>query len=211
MRTPSGSSSTRGTCGTRTSRPTSMRTATASSASMSPTSVSRRAASPTASCPATAWPTFRASSACSTGRAGTASTTSRSSRTTAPSGWPIPTRSGTCRPRSSPARPRRLSCLLGAALIERVCVVGAGGDRQPLRRPPRPRAEVDVLCRREEHARALNAAGLRVSGRTSSRSSCAPPPIPPSFGPRISRSSPRRRPSWTRLPRHLEDTGRARR
>jgi len=60
---------------------------------------------------------------------------------------------------------RRLRGLLGAALIERVCVVGAGVIGSLYAAHLARVTEVSVLCRREEHARALNERGLRVSGR----------------------------------------------
>ena len=50
-------------------------------------------------------------------------------------------------------------------MIRRVCVVGAGAIGSLLAAHLARVAEVAVLTRREEHARALNAEGLRVSGR----------------------------------------------
>jgi 2-dehydropantoate 2-reductase len=51
-------------------------------------------------------------------------------------------------------------------MIERVCVAGAGVIGSLFAGHLAQVAEVSVLCRREEHARALNANGLRVSGKT---------------------------------------------
>jgi 2-dehydropantoate 2-reductase len=50
-------------------------------------------------------------------------------------------------------------------MIERVCVAGAGVIGSLFAGHLASVAEVSVLCRREEHARALNAEGLRVSGK----------------------------------------------
>jgi 2-dehydropantoate 2-reductase len=50
-------------------------------------------------------------------------------------------------------------------VIERVCVVGAGVIGSLFAGHLGRIAEVSVLCRREEHALALNDSGLRVSGR----------------------------------------------
>ena len=50
-------------------------------------------------------------------------------------------------------------------MIERVCVAGAGVIGSLIAGHLAQVAEVSVLCRREEHAQALNANGLRVSGR----------------------------------------------
>ena len=50
-------------------------------------------------------------------------------------------------------------------MIERVCVVGAGVIGSLFAGHLGRIAEVSVLCRREEHALALNDSGLRVSGR----------------------------------------------
>jgi 2-dehydropantoate 2-reductase len=50
-------------------------------------------------------------------------------------------------------------------MIERVCVVGAGVIGSLFAGHLGRVAEVSVLCRREEHARALNARGLRISGK----------------------------------------------
>jgi 2-dehydropantoate 2-reductase len=50
-------------------------------------------------------------------------------------------------------------------VIERVCVVGAGVIGSLYAAHLARVCEVSVLCRREEHARALNEHGLRVSGR----------------------------------------------
>ena len=50
-------------------------------------------------------------------------------------------------------------------MIERVCVVGAGVIGSLFAGHLGRIAEVSVLCRREEHALALNRSGLRVSGR----------------------------------------------
>ena len=55
--------------------------------------------------------------------------------------------------------------MLGAALIERVCVVGGGVIGSLYAAHLARVADVSVLCRREEHARALAEEGLRVSGR----------------------------------------------
>src|SRR5205823_6057281 len=49
--------------------------------------------------------------------------------------------------------------------VERICVVGAGVIGSLFAGHLGRVAEVSVLTRREEHARALNADGLRVSGR----------------------------------------------
>jgi 2-dehydropantoate 2-reductase len=51
-------------------------------------------------------------------------------------------------------------------VIERVCVVGGGVIGSLLAGHVARVAEVSVLCRREEHARALEEQGLRVSGRS---------------------------------------------
>jgi 2-dehydropantoate 2-reductase len=50
-------------------------------------------------------------------------------------------------------------------MIERVCVVGAGVIGSIFAGHLGRIVEVSVLCRREEHARALNTEGLRVSGK----------------------------------------------
>jgi len=50
-------------------------------------------------------------------------------------------------------------------MIERVCVAGAGVIGSLFAGHLAQVADVAVLCRREEHARALNAEGLRVSGK----------------------------------------------
>ena len=50
-------------------------------------------------------------------------------------------------------------------MIERVCVVGAGVIGSLFAGHLAQVADVSVLCRREEHARALAAVGLRVSGK----------------------------------------------
>jgi len=50
-------------------------------------------------------------------------------------------------------------------MIERVCVAGAGVIGSLIAGHLASVAEVSVLCRREEHARALNAEGLRISGK----------------------------------------------
>jgi 2-dehydropantoate 2-reductase len=50
-------------------------------------------------------------------------------------------------------------------VIERVCVAGAGVIGSLIAGHLAQVAEVTVLCRREEHARALNADGLRISGK----------------------------------------------
>ena len=50
-------------------------------------------------------------------------------------------------------------------MIERVCVVGAGVIGSIFAGHLGRVCDVSVLCRREEHARALNAEGLRVSGK----------------------------------------------
>jgi 2-dehydropantoate 2-reductase len=52
-------------------------------------------------------------------------------------------------------------------MIERVCVVGAGVIGSLFAGHLAQVAEVSVLCRREEHARALASDGLRVSGKAS--------------------------------------------
>jgi 2-dehydropantoate 2-reductase len=51
-------------------------------------------------------------------------------------------------------------------VIERVCVVGAGAIGSLYAGHLAQVAQVSVLTRREEHARALNAEGLRVTGRS---------------------------------------------
>jgi 2-dehydropantoate 2-reductase len=51
-------------------------------------------------------------------------------------------------------------------LSERVCVVGAGAIGSLFAGHLGQVADVSVLCRREEHARALRDEGLRVSGRS---------------------------------------------
>jgi 2-dehydropantoate 2-reductase len=50
-------------------------------------------------------------------------------------------------------------------MIERVCVAGAGVIGSLIAGHLASVAEVSVLCRREEHAQALNAEGLRISGK----------------------------------------------
>ena len=50
-------------------------------------------------------------------------------------------------------------------MIERVCVAGAGVIGSLIAGHLASVADVSVLCRREEHARALNADGLRISGK----------------------------------------------
>ena len=50
-------------------------------------------------------------------------------------------------------------------MIERVCVVGAGVIGSLFAGHLARVAEVSVLCRREDHARALNEHGLRVTGK----------------------------------------------
>ena len=50
-------------------------------------------------------------------------------------------------------------------MIERVCVVGAGVIGSLFAGHLARVAEVSVLCRRDEHARALNEHGLRVTGK----------------------------------------------
>jgi 2-dehydropantoate 2-reductase len=54
--------------------------------------------------------------------------------------------------------------------VEHVCIVGAGVIGSLFAGHLGRVAEVSVLCRREEHARALNEHGLRVSGRHELRS-----------------------------------------
>jgi 2-dehydropantoate 2-reductase len=51
-------------------------------------------------------------------------------------------------------------------VIKRVCVAGAGVIGSLFAGHLASVAEVTVLCRREEHARALNADGLRISGKS---------------------------------------------
>jgi 2-dehydropantoate 2-reductase len=51
-------------------------------------------------------------------------------------------------------------------VIERVCVIGAGAIGSLYAAHLAQVVEVSVLTRREEHARALNAEGLRVTGRS---------------------------------------------
>ena len=65
----------------------------------------------------------------------------------------------------SPARARAFMACWERRVIERVCIVGAGVIGSLYAVHLARVAEVSVLCRREEHARALNEAGLRVSGR----------------------------------------------
>jgi 2-dehydropantoate 2-reductase len=50
-------------------------------------------------------------------------------------------------------------------MIERVCVAGAGVIGSLIAGHLAQVADVTVLCRREEHAQALNADGLRISGK----------------------------------------------
>ena len=52
-----------------------------------------------------------------------------------------------------------------AAPLSRICVAGAGTIGSLLAAHLARVADVSVLTRREEHARALNEQGLRVSGR----------------------------------------------
>ena len=52
-----------------------------------------------------------------------------------------------------------------AAALNRICVAGAGTIGSLLAAHLARVADVSVLTRREEHARALNEQGLRVSGR----------------------------------------------
>ena len=54
----------------------------------------------------------------------------------------------------------------GRPLTERVCVAGAGVIGSLFAGHLAQVAEVSVLTRREEHARALNEEGIRVSGRS---------------------------------------------
>ena len=85
-------------------------------------------------------------------------------------------------------------------------------DRQPLRGAPRRVCEVSVLCRREEHARALNEHGLRVSGRQRLHGQrCGPRPTRASCLSPSSRSWRRRRPSSPRPPRGSRAAGPRRR
>ena len=64
--------------------------------------------------------------------------------------------------RACPARPRGPT----EDGIDRICVVGAGVIGSLFAGHLGRVAEVSVLCRREEHAAALNEHGLRVSGRS---------------------------------------------
>ena len=68
-------------------------------------------------------------------------------------------------------------------VIERVCVIGGGVIGSLFAGHLAQVAEVSVLTRRQGHADALNANGLRVSGRTEVRASvtasCDPARIPP--------------------------------
>ena len=68
-------------------------------------------------------------------------------------------------------------------VIERVCVIGGGVIGSLFAGHLAQVAEVSVLTRRQEHADALNANGLRVSGRSEVRASvtasCDPARIPP--------------------------------
>jgi 2-dehydropantoate 2-reductase len=68
-------------------------------------------------------------------------------------------------------------------VIRRVCVVGAGVIGSLLAAHLARVAEVVVLTRREEHARALNEAGLRVSGRGAFVASVTASTDPASLGP----------------------------
>jgi hypothetical protein len=68
-------------------------------------------------------------------------------------------------PRSTPSRTSLSAGEARGRMIERVCVVGAGVIGSLFAGHLGRIAEVSVLCRREEHARALNDSGLRVSGR----------------------------------------------
>ena len=89
-------------------------------------------------------------------------------------------------------------------MIRSVCVAGAGAIGSLFAGTSRRVADVSVLTRREEHARALNAHGLRVSGRSDftvrpgrgdrSRTTCRS---------RSSSSSPARAPTSSRSPRAL--------
>jgi 2-dehydropantoate 2-reductase len=68
-------------------------------------------------------------------------------------------------------------------VIRRVCVVGAGVIGSLLAAHLARVAEVVVLTRREEHARALGAEGLRVSGRASFVASVSASVDPAALGP----------------------------
>ncbi|HET9323747.1 MAG TPA: 2-dehydropantoate 2-reductase N-terminal domain-containing protein, partial [Gaiellaceae bacterium] len=61
--------------------------------------------------------------------------------------------------------PARARATRSGGAIERVCVVGGGVIGSLYAAHLARVADVSVLCRREEHARALNEHGLRVSGR----------------------------------------------
>jgi 2-dehydropantoate 2-reductase len=67
-------------------------------------------------------------------------------------------------------------------MIERVCVLGAGVIGSLFAGHLARVAEVSVLCRREEHARALNEHGLRVSGKSDFvarvTAACSPADLP---------------------------------
>ena len=79
-----------------------------------------------------------------------------------------------------PERPYRRPRVSGgmAATLNRICVAGAGTIGSLLAAHLARVADVSVLTRRDEHARALNEQGLRVSGRadfTASVSASADP------------------------------------
>ncbi len=71
----------------------------------------------------------------------------------------------------------------GQRVIERVWVVGAGAIGSLFAAHLARVCDVSVLCRREEHARALSQRGLRVSGRheftATPRASSDPSALPP--------------------------------
>jgi 2-dehydropantoate 2-reductase len=63
-------------------------------------------------------------------------------------------------------------------MIERVCVVGAGVIGSLFAGHLGRVVDVSVLCRRDEHARDLNAHGLRVSGKAQFVTRVAPASSP---------------------------------
>ena len=67
-------------------------------------------------------------------------------------------------------------------MIERVCVVGAGAIGSLFAGHLGRVVDVSILCRRDEHARALSETGLRVSGRaelhTAVRAAVSPDELP---------------------------------
>ena len=169
-------------------------------ASTSPTGATRRGTRTTASSRATGSSTSaRSSTPC----AGTGSTTWRSSPTSS-----CPTRSGRRIPRRARGARDRGDAEDG---IERVCIVGGGVIGSLYAGHLARVCEVSVLCRREEHARALNEHGLRVSGRHEFEAQVRAATDPASSPSPSLRSSPPRRPSSRPPQRASRATGRARR